>query len=163
MLRSLATLRTSGACFAASLLPMVCFLFIASPAEGQPIPAPKRDQPVELPAPRPLPPCAAAVAGDPQGNATVLPIDFATALRLVGTNNLDVAQAARSSLRVEFYSQRSELLMLPSVNAGSTYYGHEGNIAKNSGRQHRKSEQGFFFLSVSAHRSRSTWGGFLLP
>ena len=74
----------------------------------------------------------------------MLPIDFATALRLVGTNNLDVARAREVVTQSRIQLEQSELLMLPSVNAGSTYYGHEGNIAKTEGNIERVNKDSLF-------------------
>ena len=132
MPNGLPTLRTFGACAAGSLLPLVCFLCSASPVAGQPIPAPKNDGLEQLTAPRAVPSRDPAVASL-GGNENVAPIDFATALRLVGTNNLDVAQAREAVTQSRIQIQQSQLLMLPSVIVGSTYYGHEGQIAKTEG------------------------------
>ncbi len=133
MPNGLPTLRAFGACGAGSLLSLVCFLCSVSPVAGQPIPAPKNDGPDQLTAPRAVPSLDAAGAAKLGGNENVAPIDFATALRLVGTNNLDVAQAREAVTQSRIQIKQSQLLMLPSMIVGSTYYGHEGQIAKTEG------------------------------
>jgi outer membrane protein TolC len=62
-----------------------------------------------------------------------LPIDFATALRLAGTNNLDIAWAREVVTQSEIVLRRVQLTILPNVNIGSTYFKHEGQIAKTEG------------------------------
>src|SRR5262249_55473279 len=64
---------------------------------------------------------------------SVLPIDLVTALRLAGTNNLDIARAREVVTQGQIQLQRAQLLVLPNVGIGSTYFKHEGNIAKTEG------------------------------
>src|ERR1043165_1817293 len=77
---------------------------------------------VSLPAENPVP-----------GNEFVLPIDLGTALRLAGTNNLDITRAREFVNQSEIQLQRAKMLLLPNLGIGSTYYKHEGQIAKTEG------------------------------
>jgi len=65
--------------------------------------------------------------------ADVIPIDLATALRMAGTSNLDVARAREFVTQSQVQLRRAQLLMLPNVGLGSTYLKHEGQIAKTEG------------------------------
>src|SRR5262249_37167319 len=61
------------------------------------------------------------------------PINLPAALRLAETANLDIAQARAVAAQARFALNRAQLLALPSVNLGSTYIKHEGNINKTEG------------------------------
>ena len=67
------------------------------------------------------------------GNGDVLPIDLATALRLAGTNNLDISRAREVVTQAGIQVQRAQMLVLPNLGIGSTYYKHEGKIQKTEG------------------------------
>jgi len=70
----------------------------------------------------------------PYRNETQLvPIDLATALRLAGTNNLDISQAREVVNIAGLQLDKAKLLVLPTLNMGSTYTEHEGRIAKTEG------------------------------
>jgi outer membrane protein TolC len=70
---------------------------------------------------------------EPGFGKNLLPIDFATALRLAGTNNLDVARARELVTQSEIELRRIRLALLPNLGIGSTYFKHEGQIAKTEG------------------------------
>jgi outer membrane protein TolC len=65
--------------------------------------------------------------------SAILPIDLATALRLAATNNLDIAQAREVVTLSRVQLERANLLLLPTLNLGSTYTHHEGKAAKTEG------------------------------
>jgi outer membrane protein TolC len=69
----------------------------------------------------------------PFGAQDLLPIDLATALRLAGTDNLDIARAREVVTQSRIQLQRAHLLLLPNVGIGSTYFKHEGKVAKTEG------------------------------
>jgi outer membrane protein TolC len=97
-----------------------------------------QDPPESLPRPQLLPPVAdAAPAPCPPDLAALLqnaqPINLAVALRLAETANLDIAQAREVAAQARFALNRAQVLALPSVNLGSTYAKHEGNINKTEG------------------------------
>src|SRR5262245_10275717 len=66
-------------------------------------------------------------------NDSVLPIDLVTAMRLAGTNNLDISRAREIVVQSRIQLQRAYLLMLPNVGMGSTYFKHEGKIQRTEG------------------------------
>jgi outer membrane protein TolC len=61
------------------------------------------------------------------------PIDLGTALRLARTNNLDISQAREVVTLSRVQLQQAQVLILPTLNLGSTYTHHEGKIAKTEG------------------------------
>jgi outer membrane protein TolC len=110
----------------AILVPAFCHPCIfAQVARVQPA-QPKRAQeankaasPDKLPPPTPI--------------AQGLPIDFPTALRLAQTTNLDILQAREVVNQFRARYQGAHALALPSLNIGSTYAHHEGQIQKTEG------------------------------
>ncbi len=123
------------ACVVALLLITICLGFGAL-VHGQPFPRPTFGVPqiaVE-PTPLRLPSRSDATAlADVPANENVLPIDLGTALRLAGTNNLDISRAREFVTQSEIQLQRAQMLLLPNVGIGSTYFKHEGKIAKTEG------------------------------
>src|SRR5207253_1967451 len=81
----------------------------------------------------PTPSGTSSRAGANDLAVTVMPINLATALRLAQTNNLEIAQAQEVVNRARATLDKARVLILPSVNLGSTYTEHEGNIAKTEG------------------------------
>lgn len=65
--------------------------------------------------------------------AQLAPIDLGTALRLARTNNLDISQAREVVNLSRVQLQQAQVLILPTLNLGSTYTHHEGKIAKTEG------------------------------
>ena len=137
-------LRTLGeikASVRASLLVAVCLGF-GVPAFAQPVPRPSFGVPqaaIDL-SPRNVAPVEAAT----MGNDNVFPIDLGTALRLAGTNNLDISQAREVVNQGRLQLQRAQLLLLPSLSMGSTYLHHEGTIAKTEGNIIHANKDGLF-------------------
>jgi outer membrane protein TolC len=94
------------------------------------LPRPQLLPPVDAappPAPAPCPPDLANLLRSAQ------PINLAAALRLAETANLDIAQAREIAAQARFALNRAQVTALPSLNLGSTYAKHEGNIQKTEG------------------------------
>ncbi len=72
------------------------------------------------------------------------PIDLPTALRLADTENPTIAEARVAILVALAEQQIADALLLPSLNAGANYHGHDGNLQRSSGRILRLSEQSFY-------------------
>ncbi|MFO0849348.1 MAG: TolC family protein [Gemmataceae bacterium] len=90
-----------------------------------PLPAPPPAAPAALPAASepslpPTPP--AADAGQP------LPIDLPTALRLAGSNPLDIAVAAERVRVAGAQLDRANVLWVPTLNLGVDYFRHDGRL-----------------------------------
>jgi outer membrane protein TolC len=73
-------------------------------------------------------PAEAAVAPD------AYPLDLATALRLAGANNLQIALAGERVRQAQARLQGAEALWLPSLQFGAGYNNHEGRIQDTGGR-----------------------------
>src|SRR5438552_2090009 len=69
----------------------------------------------------------------PSEESRLQPIDLVTALRLAGTNNLDIAQAQQFVAQASAVLQRANAQLLPNINVGSTYVDHDGQIQKTEG------------------------------
>ena len=100
---------------------------------GQAFTPPKFGRPEAVAEPHKGSPKDSPYADGLLGHENVLPIDFVTALRLAGTNNLDISRAREVVTQSGIQLQRAQLLMLPNVGIGSTYFKHEGKIAKTEG------------------------------
>ncbi len=61
------------------------------------------------------------------------PINLATALRLAGANNLQIALASERVRQAQARLQGAEALWLPSLNAGVGYNKHDGRIQDTQG------------------------------
>ena len=72
------------------------------------------------------------------------PIDLTTALRLADVENPTIAEARVAILAALAEQQAARSLLLPSLNAGANYHGHDGNLQRSSGRILRLSEQSFY-------------------
>jgi outer membrane protein TolC len=75
---------------------------------------------------------------------SVMPIDLGTALRLAGTNNLDIANAREVVALGRLQLERAQLLLIPNLTIGSTYLHHEGKIAKTEGNIIQANKDGLF-------------------
>lgn len=72
------------------------------------------------------------------------PIDLSTALRLAAAENPQIAEA-RSYIGVALADlQGARALMLPTLNIGTNYHGHTGNLQRSSGRILSLSEQSLY-------------------
>ncbi|MFO0967253.1 MAG: TolC family protein [Gemmataceae bacterium] len=85
------------------------------------------------PYPRPLPDAALPSPFSADERERIFPIDLATALRLTGTNNWDIARGREVVTQASIALDRARLLLVPNLNMGSTYTKHDGRIAKTEG------------------------------
>lgn len=98
------------------------------PATNEPVPA----APTTPPGPSIPPPM------------TTHPIDLPTALRLAEAENPRIGEArARIAVALGHLSFNRTLL-LPTLNAGANYHGHQGNLQRSSGEIFNLSEQAFY-------------------
>ncbi len=91
----------------------------------------------EAPPPKPVP----AVGPSP---ADRYPIDLATALRLAGANNLQIALAGERVREAQARLQGAEVLWLPSLNAGVGYNKHDGRVQDTRGEVIEASRNSLF-------------------
>ena len=73
------------------------------------------------------------------------PIDLAAALRLADAENPTIAIARVAVLEALAQQMAARAILLPSLNAGGNYHGHEGNLQRSSGKILNLSEQSFYF------------------
>ncbi|MBX6316461.1 MAG: TolC family protein, partial [Isosphaeraceae bacterium] len=73
------------------------------------------------------------------------PIDLSVALRLAEAENPTIAQARTQILQALALQQIARSLLLPTLNAGTNYHGHTGNLQRSSGRIFAVSEQSLYF------------------
>jgi outer membrane protein TolC len=105
-------------------------------------PAHAQIQPDSMPtgrsAPVPAPPAI------PAGGA--YPIDLATALRLAEAENPTIAEARTAILEALALQQVARSLLVPTLNAGTNYHDHTGNLQRSSGKIFRlQAEQSLYF------------------
>src|SRR5947209_3408258 len=62
------------------------------------------------------------------------PIDLSTALRLAEVENPLIAEARQRIGEALARQQGARALLLPSLNAGTNYHFHTGNLQRSSGR-----------------------------
>jgi len=77
-------------------------------------------------------------------SAPPYPIDLSTSLRLADAQNPTIAEARVAILDALAQQQAARALLLPSLNAGGNYHGHDGNLQRSSGRILRLSEQSLY-------------------
>ena len=98
------------------------------------------------------------------------PIDLSTALRLAEVENPTIAAARARIIEALALQTQARAILLPSLNAGSNYHLHTGNLQRSSGRILNLTEQSLYFgggaglwlparsrypLSTSSDRSRT--------
>jgi outer membrane protein TolC len=112
-----------------------------SPQFAQPRPAANRplqavyQQPAAAPTPTELPPPNRAFAPAdifPPGTE-VLPIDLPTALRVADGSNPTVALARLRVQEAYAHLTQAQVAWLPNLQAGTTYYRHDGNLQNAAG------------------------------
>ncbi len=115
-------------------------LIAAARADAPPAPAADRDlKPmvnggnVPIPSPPVIPP--------PSGE---YPIDLATALRLADVANPTIARARSVILEALGLQLAARTLLVPSLNAGVSYHGHNGNLQRSSGKILNVSSQSLY-------------------
>ena len=72
------------------------------------------------------------------------PIDLSTALRLAEVENPEIAGARQQIFTALAALQGARVLLLPSLNGGISYHGHNGNLQRSSGRILNLSEQSLY-------------------
>jgi outer membrane protein TolC len=87
-------------------------------------------------------PSPEVIPTSPQG---VYPLDLSTALRLADAENPTIAAARASILEALALQTAARALLVPSLNAGSNYHGHTGNLQRSSGRILSLSQQALYF------------------
>src|SRR5579864_656954 len=96
------------------------------------------------------PRASGSVSANPEASLTVVPaapiypIDLGAALRLAEVENPEIAQARAAILAALAVQQGARALMLPSLNAGTNYHGHTGNLQRSSGTIFNLSEQSLY-------------------
>jgi outer membrane protein TolC len=88
---------------------------------------------MHVPAPPAIPPPAAEY-----------PIDLATALRLADASNPTIAVARTAILEALAQQMTARSLLLPSLNSGISYHGHNGALQRSSGRILELSSQSLY-------------------
>jgi outer membrane protein TolC len=91
------------------------------------------DRDVPVPAPPVIPP--------PAGE---YPIDLATALRLADVSNPTIAVARTQILEALALQLTARTLLVPSLNSGVSYHGHNGVLQRSSGKILSLSEQSLY-------------------
>lgn len=87
-----------------------------------------------------------------------LPIDFATAMRLSGADNLDVRAAVHRVAEANANYSAAKVAWLPNLNLGASFNHHEGEIQSTEGPVVSASRQSLF-LGAGAGISRSPLNG----
>lgn len=94
--------------------------------------------------------------GDVLPNEGVQPIDLAASLRLAAVVNPSIAEAQAALLEALANQTAARALLVPSLNAGANYHGHDGVLERASGHVIRLSEQSLYFGGGAyAYGSRS--------
>jgi outer membrane protein TolC len=102
-----------------------------------------------VPAPPAIPP--------PSGE---YPIDLATALRLADVSNPTIAKARTMILEALALQLTARSLLLPSLNSGASYHGHNGSLQRSSGKMIDVSLQSLY---VGAGANTSVAGTLAIP
>jgi outer membrane protein TolC len=90
---------------------------------------------------RELPAASALVIPAP---GATYPIDLATALRLADAGNPTIAAARMMILEALALQLTARTLLVPSLNAGASYHGHDGVLQRSSGRVFALSAQSLY-------------------
>jgi outer membrane protein TolC len=108
------------------------------------------------------PPAAPLPAAEPPPEDRY-PIDLATALRLAGASNLQIALAGERVREAQARLQGAEVLWLPSLNAGAGYHKHEGRIQDTQGQVLEVSRNSLFVGGGPTVGTIGVAGGALQP
>ncbi len=73
------------------------------------------------------------------------PIDLTTALRLAEVENPEIAETRVRIREALAFLQGARALAVPTLNAGTMYHGHTGDLQRSSGRILSLSEQSLYF------------------
>ena len=90
-----------------------------------------------------LPPEMAAPVIPPA--ATEYPIELTTALRLAEVENPLIAEARQRVGEALAVQQGAQALLLPSLNIGTNYHSHTGNLQRSAGRILNLNEKSLYF------------------
>ena len=77
--------------------------------------------------------------------ASEYPIDLSTALRLAEIENPTIAAARAAIIEALAVQTGARAILLPSLNAGTNYHNHTGNLQRSAGRILSVSEQSLYF------------------
>ncbi|WP_254053939.1 TolC family protein [Singulisphaera sp. GP187] len=69
------------------------------------------------------------------------PVDLTTALRLAEVENPEIAEARQRIFEATALRQAAYALMLPTLNAGLSYHGHDGDLQRSAGHTLAVSQQ----------------------
>ncbi len=72
------------------------------------------------------------------------PLDLTTSLRLADGQNPVLAEARVAILEALAIRTQARALLVPTLNAGMNYHGHDGDLQRSSGRILRVSSQSFY-------------------
>ncbi len=72
------------------------------------------------------------------------PLDLSVALRLASVENPEIATVRTEVLSALAVQQGARALLLPTLNVGTNYHGHTGNLQRSSGRILSLSEQSLY-------------------
>jgi outer membrane protein TolC len=84
------------------------------------------------------------------------PIDLTTALRLAEVENPMIAEARQRIGAALAVQQGARALLLPTLNVGTNYHAHSGNLQRSSGRILNLNEQSLYFGGGSGAIAAST-------
>ena len=76
--------------------------------------------------------------------ASVYPIDLTAALRLAEVENPNIGEARARIGEALAFQKQAQALLIPTLNAGTNYHGHTGNLQRSSGRILSLSEQSLY-------------------
>ena len=80
----------------------------------------------------------------PPADKGEFPIDLTTALRLAEVENPAIAEARVRVVEALAVQQGARVLLLPSLNAGTNYHAHTGDLQRSSGRILNLDEQSLY-------------------
>jgi outer membrane protein TolC len=110
----------------------------ARPLDNTPAPHPDRALPEPLPGQPTLPSGISGIASPPLSPASILknetqPIDLTTALNLAGVQNPELNIVRTRVLEAAAQRQLAAAYFLPSLNLGTNYDSHAGNLQQSDG------------------------------
>ena len=76
--------------------------------------------------------------------ASVYPIDLTAALRLAEVENPNIGEARARIGEALAFQKQAQALLIPTLNAGTNYHGHTGNLQRSSGRILSLAEQSLY-------------------
>ena len=101
--------------------------------------APDLEEPSRTETPVPVDPVPLAQPPQPE-----YPLDLSVAFRLADAENPEIALARNEILSALAFQQQARALLLPTLNVGTNYHAHQGNLQRSSGRILSLSEQSLY-------------------